>query len=64
MWKVLGKLRCGICSEVVEIDDKVFLDQMNTIIHQKCHFKHSDNQIPIKDEGTFRRMLFKYPFFK
>ncbi|AIE59385.1 hypothetical protein MGA3_04975 [Bacillus methanolicus MGA3] len=52
MFKVLGKLRCGICSEVVEIDDKVFLDQMNTIIHQKCHFKHLDPQIPIKDKGT------------
>jgi AAA15 family ATPase/GTPase len=64
MWKVLGKLRCGVCSEIVEIDDKVFLDQLNTITHQKCYHKSSTPQIPIKDEGTFRKMLFKYPFFK
>ncbi|UQD52291.1 hypothetical protein C0971_09920 [Bacillus methanolicus] len=64
MFKVLGKLRCGICSEIVEINDKVFLDHMNTIIHQKCHCKHLDPQIPIKDEGTFRKMLLKYPIFK
>ncbi|EIJ79099.1 hypothetical protein PB1_16119 [Bacillus methanolicus PB1] len=63
MFKVLGKLRCGICSKPVEIDDKVFLDELNTITHQKCYHKTS-TQIPIKDEGTFRKMLLKYPFFK
>jgi hypothetical protein len=65
MWKVLGKLRCGICLEVVGIDDKVFLDYVNTVIHQKCYFKHPEHQLPIKDTGTFRKMLLKYPsFFK
>ncbi len=64
MWEVLGKLRCGICSEVVELDDKVFMNMIHTIIHQKCYFKHPERQLPIKDEGTFRKMLLKYPFFK
>jgi hypothetical protein len=63
MFKIAGKLRCGICSEVVEIDDKVFLDLINTIIHQKCYFKHPEYLLPIKNEGTFKKMLFKYPFF-
>jgi hypothetical protein len=63
MWKVLGKLRCGICSEIVEIDDKVFLDFANTIIHQKCYYQ-SSRRLPIKDEGPFQKMLLKYPFFQ
>ncbi|WP_248892216.1 hypothetical protein [Bacillus methanolicus] len=46
MWKVLGKLRCGVCSEPVKLDDKVFLDQLNTIIHQKCYYKSPSPQIP------------------
>ncbi|WP_153124699.1 hypothetical protein [Peribacillus tepidiphilus] len=63
MWKVLGKLRCPVCSEPVEIDVKVFLDQMNTVFHQKCYHKSSTPQFTIKDEGTFKKMLLKYPFF-
>ncbi len=64
MWKILGKLRCGLCFKVVGLDDKVFLDEINTIIHQKCYYESPLPKLPIKDEGTFRKMLLKYPFFK
>jgi hypothetical protein len=62
MFEIVGRLRCPVCSEIVAIDDKVFLDYINTIIHQKCYYKLT-RKFPIKDEGSFRKMLFKYPFF-
>lgn len=61
MFEVLDKLRCGVCSEIVNADDKVILDLM--IIHQECYPKTKTPQFTIKDGGTFRKMLFKYPFF-
>jgi hypothetical protein len=63
MFDVVGKLRCPVCSEIIAIDDKVFLDFINTIIHQKCYYKSLTRQLPIKDEGSFRKMLFKYSLF-
>ncbi|BDG48755.1 hypothetical protein [Parageobacillus sp. KH3-4] len=63
MFEIVGRLRCPICSEVVRPDEKVFLDIINTIIHQKCYYK-SSRRLPIKDEGPFQKMLMKYPFFQ
>ncbi|WP_035502420.1 hypothetical protein [Parageobacillus thermoglucosidasius] len=63
MFEIVGRLRCPICSEIVTIDDKVFLDIINTVIHQKCYYK-SLRRLPIKDEGPFQKMLLKYPFFE
>jgi hypothetical protein len=63
MFEIVGRLRCPICSEVVKIDDKVFLDIMNTIVHQKCYYQ-SSKRLPIKDEGPFQKMFLKYPFFQ
>lgn len=62
MFKIVGRLRCPICSEPVQPDEKVFLDIINTVIHQKCYYK-SPRRFPIKDEGLFQKMLMKYPFF-
>jgi hypothetical protein len=62
MFKIVGRLRCPVCSEVVKIDDKVFLDIMNTIVHQKCYYQ-APKCLPIKDKGPFKKMLLKYPFF-
>jgi hypothetical protein len=62
MFEIVGRLRCPICSEIVHPDDKVFLDLINTILHQRCYYK-SPRRLPIKDQGTFQKMLLKYPFF-
>ncbi|MED3732572.1 hypothetical protein [Geobacillus stearothermophilus] len=62
MFKIVGRLRCPICSEPVQLDEKVFLDIINTVIHQKCYYQ-SSRRLPIKDEGIFQKMLMKYPFF-
>ena len=45
------------------LEDKVFLDIINTVIHQKCYYQSSYYLMPKKDEGTFKKILFKYPFF-
>ncbi|MGG6437364.1 hypothetical protein ABET52_06230 [Saccharococcus caldoxylosilyticus] len=62
MFKIVGRLRCPICSEPVQLGEKVFLDIINTVIHQKCYYQ-SSRCLPIKDEGIFQKMLLKYPFF-
>jgi hypothetical protein len=62
MFEIVGRLRCPICSEPVQMDEKVFLDIINTIIHKKCYYQ-SPRRLPIKDEGLFQKMLLKYPFF-
>ncbi|NUK29517.1 hypothetical protein HT574_05235 [Parageobacillus sp. VR-IP] len=63
MFEIVGRLRCPICSEPVQPDEKVFLDIINTVIHQKCYYKSPKSKLPIKDEGLFQKMLLKYPFF-
>jgi hypothetical protein len=62
MFEIVGRLHCPICSEPVQSDEKVFLDIINTVIHQKCYYK-SPYRLPIKDEGPFKKLLLKYPFF-
>ncbi|MBB6285309.1 hypothetical protein [Geobacillus subterraneus] len=62
MFPIIGRLRCPICSEPVQPDEKVFLDIINTVIHQKCYYKFP-RRLPIKDKGSFKKMLLKYPFF-
>ncbi|MED3748833.1 hypothetical protein [Geobacillus stearothermophilus] len=63
MFPIIGRLRCPICSEPVQRDEKVFLDIINTVMHQKCYYKFPQRRLPIKDEGSFQKMLLKYPFF-
>jgi hypothetical protein len=62
MFEIVGRLRCPVCREPVQMDEKVFLDIINTVMHQKCYYQ-SSKRLPIKDEGTFQKMLLKYPFF-
>ena len=63
VFEIVGKLRCPVCREPVQMDEKVFLDIMNTVIHQKCYYKSPQRKLPIKDEGPFQKMLMKYQFF-
>jgi hypothetical protein len=62
MFEIIGRLRCPICSEPVQMEEKVFLDIINTVIHQKCYYQ-SPRRLPIEDKGTFQKMLLKYSFF-
>ncbi|WP_199427179.1 hypothetical protein [Thermaerobacillus caldiproteolyticus] len=63
MSKVLGRLRCPYCSEVVEVNDKVFMIFGNWIIHQKCYFKHSLDY-EVVDKGTLNDIILRYWFFQ
>jgi hypothetical protein len=63
MFEIVGRLRCPICSEPVQMDEKVFLDIINTVIRQKCYYKSPQRLLTIKDKGSFKKMLLKYPFF-
>ncbi|AKM19360.1 MULTISPECIES: hypothetical protein [Geobacillus] len=62
MFPIIGRLRCPICSEPVQPDEKVFFDIINTVMHQKCYYKFP-RRLPIKDKGSLQKMLLKYPFF-
>jgi hypothetical protein len=39
MFDIIGRLRCPVCSKIVRPSDKVFLDIINTIIHQRLWTK-------------------------
>ncbi len=62
MYEIIGQLRCPKCTNFVEMDEKVILDNMNTILHLKCYFK-SSHPYSVKDQGTFHKMILKYNFF-
>jgi hypothetical protein len=63
LFDIIGKLRCPVCTKPIQLEDKVFLDIINTVIHQKCYYQSPYYYIPKKDEGTFKKILLKYPFF-
>jgi hypothetical protein len=63
LFDIVSKLRCPVCTKPIQLEDKVFLDIINTVIHQKCYYQSSYYLMPKKDEGTFKKILFKYPFF-
>lgn len=54
-----ARLHCGECSEIVRYKEFIFLDEFNTIIHQKCY----KPKYIIKDKGTFNEIINKYDFF-
>ncbi len=66
MFGIIGKLKCPVCSKIVHPKDKVFLDIINTVIHQRCYYQYYTTRkfLPFKDQGTFQKMLLKYPFFQ
>lgn len=63
MYEVIGQLRCPVCREFVKMDDKVIMDEVNTIVHVKCYYV-STHPLSIKDQGTFHKMILKYDYFK
>jgi hypothetical protein len=64
MVKIVGKLRCPVCSKIVRFEDKVILNDINTITHQECYYQLTAYQLPIKDKGSFKKILLKYPFLQ
>lgn len=65
MSTIYGKLRCPLCSMVIKRQDKVVLDMINTVIHYECYHTYTSEKtlLPIKDEGSFRKMVATYEFF-
>jgi len=55
--------RCHICHERIKYKEFVYLDSLNTLIHQNCY--HSEtNMLEIKDGGMFKIIKRKYDFLK
>ncbi len=53
------RLHCLKCKKVVKYSEKVYLDQMNTVTHQRC----GTTSFNIKDTGSFYEIANKYEFF-
>jgi len=53
-------LHCATCQKIVYLHENVNLDKLNTITHAECT---TVKQNMIKDSGTFKAMIEKYPFF-
>lgn len=56
---VIDRVYCGICHGLVKYKDHVYLDTLNTVIHQRCYNARFD----MKDKGTFKEIVNKYSFF-
>ena len=54
------RLRCPNCNRYYLNKDRVFLDEMNTVIHQSCY---KLGTLPIKDRGTYKEIIEKYALF-
>ncbi len=53
------RLRCSKCKVVVKYNEKVYLDQLNTVTHQRC----GTGSFDVKDAGSFYEIVNKYDFF-
>lgn len=56
------RVRCCNCKETVRLKERVFIDELNTIVHQKCY--PSSVFLSKKDSGTFREIIERYSFFE
>lgn len=56
----MNKIQCPVCKRKIEAAELVKLDEINTIIHERCQW---DNNLEIVDHGTFEEIIRKYPFF-
>lgn len=54
------RIRCSRCKRYFKNRDRVFLDELNTIIHQKCYT--INNLFAFIDNGTYREITEKYDF--
>ncbi|MBE2904657.1 RING finger protein [Anoxybacillus flavithermus] len=63
MYSILENLRCPICRKAFKRQDQVVLDIINTVIHRECYETTDRPLLPIKDEGTLRKLVATYEFF-
>lgn len=56
-----NRLRCPVCGRFYKNKDKVFLEEFNTVKHQRCY--HNSNGLAIIDKGTYLGIVMKYDFF-
>lgn len=57
---MLNRIRCSNCHKLVKYKDFVYLDIVNTVIHQRCY----SPEFEVKDKGTFSDITEKYNFFE
>lgn len=55
------RLRCPNCNRLYKMKDQVFLDDLNTVIHQKCYSPYTT--YAVKDKGTYKEIMERYDFF-
>jgi hypothetical protein len=55
------RLRCPKCKRLYKLNDQVFLDDLNTVIHQKCYSPYII--YAVKDKGTYKEIIQRYDFF-
>jgi len=55
-----NRLRCPKCQRLYKNKDRVFLDEINTVLHQSCYTLDS---LKIIDRGTYREIIERYDFF-
>jgi hypothetical protein len=54
------KIKCGTCGESFQNTDAIFLDELNTVVHQSCY--NLENNLLIKDVGTYKAIVARYDF--
>jgi len=63
MPSIYQRLRCPICSKRFQRLEHVVLDIINTVIHRDCYETTDRPLLPVKDEGTLRKLVATYEFF-
>lgn len=56
---MINRVCCGVCHRLVKYKDFVYLDMLNTLIHQRCY----NPRFEVKEKGTFNKIINKYSFF-
>ncbi|RPF55267.1 hypothetical protein EDC24_0138 [Aquisalibacillus elongatus] len=51
------RIKCPDCKRFFKNKDRVFIDEINTIIHQKCYAP--GKILEVKDNGTYKDILTK-----
>lgn len=56
---MINRLRCNLCQKLIKYKDFVYLDTLNSVIHQRCYRPGFD----VKAKGKFQDIMNKYPYF-
>lgn len=56
---MIDRVRCGACHGLVKYKDYIYLDTLNTVIHQPCYKPTVD----VKDSGQFEEIIHRHSFF-